>query len=818
MSPRRRRLIVALAVVAGLLFAGRWTAVTLAGRWWGAQFSPAAASFLTDLQLLRLILDMAAVLVASAWFIGHLLIIYRAISSIHVPRHVANVEFREALTPRVLLGGIVLSGAVLGLVIGAGASAWWPTIVLAWHGVPHGVVEPLLGYDLGLYVAQLPLWRLLHGFALLLVALALLGVLTLYTVVGAVHWIDRRPAISDYARAHVGWLLVALALCFAWGYLLEPYELVAGIARASDAGSVHTAFIVAPALVGIALMVALVSGIWAVQPRHALIVAGWAVLALASVTGHYVLPTMGATGEPPVEVWTRQRIEGVAFGLDRVRDSARAPRAGPPRRPAPLSVWHAAAIAGLPVGDSSTTLAVNPAVLSVSGQRRAVWLSVRGAPAGRAWIAAIADDRTSPSGAPMYYRPGDTLPYPTPFPLVEISGGAVRPDAPEYQIGSGAGGVPASGWFRRGVLAWALQGSSLFGPVRRGARVHWHLTPDRRLSRLAPFAEWSAPVARLIDGELVWLSDGYVASSSFPIASRLSWRKREVSALRAGFLGVVHAEDGATKVYLRADPGALAVAWAEIAAGVVEPASSIPPAVARAVPYPVEQFRVQAMALERPPWGTGALIGRPGPNEEQPFRHEIAWERDTSGAMLVAAYELSEERRLKTLVTASMVEGREALTLLRIDSAVTPLPPAAQMHEWSQFATFGQIRDSVQQSGARMEAGPFRFWLAPGTIGGYQIQFGRRPGGEISVAWVSLAIGRRVGAGRTFDEAWENLQGTSVPAPPAAGSTGVREPLAEARQWLRRAEAALHAGDFAAFGRAFNALKQLLEQSPEPGS
>ena len=41
-----------------LLFAGRWTAVLLADRWWAAELSPAAAGFLTDWHLLRLTLDL----------------------------------------------------------------------------------------------------------------------------------------------------------------------------------------------------------------------------------------------------------------------------------------------------------------------------------------------------------------------------------------------------------------------------------------------------------------------------------------------------------------------------------------------------------------------------------------------------------------------------------------------------------------------------------------------------------------------------------------------------------------------------------------
>jgi hypothetical protein len=52
----------------------------------------------------------------------------------------------------------------------------------------------------------------------------------LYSLVGALRWSGGRPAINDHRPPHLGALLVCLALALAWGYLLEPYELVAGLA------------------------------------------------------------------------------------------------------------------------------------------------------------------------------------------------------------------------------------------------------------------------------------------------------------------------------------------------------------------------------------------------------------------------------------------------------------------------------------------------------------------------------------------------------------------------------------------------------------
>src|ERR671916_1253273 len=124
MSRRGRRLTSVLAVVVLLLFAGRWTAVLLADRWWATEFSPQAATYLTDWHILRLTLDLAGIVVASAWFIGHLLLVYRAVGTVQVRRSVANLEFREALTPGTLLTVAGGPRAPPGPPLRRGASGW----------------------------------------------------------------------------------------------------------------------------------------------------------------------------------------------------------------------------------------------------------------------------------------------------------------------------------------------------------------------------------------------------------------------------------------------------------------------------------------------------------------------------------------------------------------------------------------------------------------------------------------------------------------------------------------------------------------------
>jgi len=808
MLRRGRRLAVVLAGVVLLLFGGRWTAGLLADRWWAAQVSTSAVAFLADWNLLHGVLKLAGIVVAAAWFIGHLLVVYRAVGSVQVRRSVANLEFREALTPASLLAVSIGAGALLGLLVGSRVAGHAAEVALGWQGVSYGAVEPLLQRDIGLYVAQVPLWRAVHDFCFLLVMLGLGLVFGLYVLVGAIRWLDGRPAINNHARIHLGWLLVALALTLMGGYLLEPFELVAGFAGQPDRALWRATTLVSPLLAGVALATALLSAVWAVRARHALAAAGWIVLPLVSLAGHWMVPpAVGGEGEPVADRRTVDQFEGLAYGLESLREEL-APagaRAAPPEVP---SLWSQPMAARLLAGDSADIVSADPAVLTTGGGRRPVWLVVRALPGGRLVLAALADDRTGPAGEALFYRPQDSVPMPLATPLLDLGDGTVHAQAPAYRVASADHpGVALDSWPRRILLAWALQAPELLGPLAPDARVDWALSPGARLAQLTPFVAWGEPVARVVDGELLWIVDGYVPPGAFPLATRLDWRGRRVAGLRAALVGTVSAQTGAPRVYLRPGADALASAWATIAEGVIEPATAIPDAAWRVAPYPVELFRMQARLLERSARKLGTPGGRTGAGAAEPPKADAAWSADTAGPVLTVAFERAGERRVNALLVGSREEGSDALRLLRLDSA-TALPSRTALESrWARFPSYDALSDSIREEGGRLERGPVRFDLAPQGLVAYQSHFAGLPGGKPSLVWVTVAAGERQGAGHSLREAWSNLLGASVPA--IAGQ-GQASRLEEARRLLQRADSALRTSDWDAFGRAWTDLRRTL--------
>jgi hypothetical protein len=730
-----------------------------------------------------------------------------------VPRQLGNLEIREAINARVLAFAGVVVGSLMGILVGRGLGEWTPTLALAWNGVTYGETEPLLGHDLGLYLAQLPLWRDLHGYLLLLVLLALGGVLTLYVVIGAVRWTEGTVAINGHARAHLGVLLAAVALCLVWGYLLEPYEIVAGIAGEGAYEIFDFNLVTTQILAGAALAAAVLSLVWAWRAKHTLMAAGWAVLVVSSLLGSHILPALIGRGRvSAVAPDAARRLNALAFGLTGMRDStvAAADRAAP--MPAPASLWSSAIVTRLPAPDSGQLFAAERAVLPVLRRPRPVWLLVRSDGRGAASVSAIADDQTTLVGQALFYPGGDSLSTALPSARIRLSANAVWPGAPGVVVDTTPGGVRVGSGARRVALAWALQTGALLGSVEPQARARWYLTPSARLSRLAPFATWGIPTPRVVGSDLVWISDGYLATESFPIASRVHWRGERVGGLRASFVGVVEAETGEAKVYLRHTADPVAEAWRSISGGVVLPAAAIPPEIGRLVPYPLEALQVQGRILQDPIWDVGSLIGRQDSLGGAGPVAESLWEPDTLGLQSLLAFERENDRTVRAVLQGRMVDGWESLRLVRLDSLATlPSPPVLETR-WGRFPTFEQIRDSVLGAGGQFQSAPVYYWLGPGGLGAYQLHFSWSAGQDPSLVWVSIATPGRGGAGHDMLEAWQNMLGVTSPLVAAAGRNNQLE---EARRYMAAADSALRRGDMAAFGRAFDGLRRILSAQEE---
>jgi hypothetical protein len=204
--------------------------------------------------------------------------------------------------------------------------------------------------------------------------------------------------------------------------------------------------------------------------------------------------------------------------------------------------------------------------------------------------------------------------------------------------------------------------------------------------------------------------------------------------------------------------------------------------------------------------GRADSLGGSGPAPEP------VWDPDTLGTQTLVPYERETDRLLTAVLQARMADGWESLRLIRFDTTSTlPSPPVLE-NRWGRFPTFEQLRDSVLGSGGQLQAAPVRYWVGPEGLGAYQPHFAWNSTAGPDLVWVSVAVPGRGGAGHDVLEAWQNMLGLTAPL--VAGAVRSNQ-LDEARRYMAAADSALRRGDLAAFGRAIDALRRILNTSED---
>lgn len=793
MTSLGRRTVIALALLALCLFAGRGAAEFLAERWWATSASAAGAVFSTRWALFRLALDAGATLLAIGWFVANLLVAARLTAR---ATEESGTQGRGVppLPAAQLRVWAVPAAILLGLLCGAGTAEWAASLALAWQGPRWGITDQFHNLDIGFYIAALPALVRIHILALALALLGLVAVVILYAVGGALRVASRRFVLDPGIRLHLGLLGAVLALILGLGYVLEPYEFASGLRPASGAAHVVLLSSMSWLLVGLAFAAGGLTLYWGLRGRIVLPVGAWAAFGLFALVIRLLAPAAGSVGEGDRDPAELRDLEREAFGIPDVIELHPPAPASLPDHISVSGLWDPRALA--PPEQGQWIAAARVSWPAESGTYPALLLVADSGTRGVVSVVVVRDDHAGPEGHPLSVR-DDRLAYPGLASLLELPRTSTRPGATGVQVSSGEVGVEAGGVLRRLLLTWTLQRNLVSADPE--ARAIWRLDPRERLGALAPFAEWGTPRPVLDGGNLMWFSDGYLHASSFPGVAAVPFRGRPASYLRAAFVGVVNARDGAVRVFERGNADPLSLAWAAIARELVEPESAMPVSWAAALEYPVEWFGTHANVLRRRHWGLGALAPPP-----------VGVGFDTIPAALQqAAFQSTEGRRLLAILEGERIGAAEQLRVIRLDSLSPVESPVLLPARWERLPFIEQMRDSAVATGWRYQAGPLRFGMRDGGPLGWQSAFVIDSGGQGTLVALNLALGGRLGTGPDLEGAWENLRGERAAFPV---SLGERIRLLQAREWLLRADSAMRRGDLAGFGRAFEALRAILDR------
>ncbi len=802
--PRGRGGWVGAAVVLTvLLVGGRWAAIETAERAWAATV-PGAETYL-DARALAALFRAAIVLFAVAWATANLYLVYRSIGAVQLPRRLGDLEIVETISRRVLLGGTIASGLVFGIILTWGTGDWWLAAVLASRPPHFGVADPLLRHDLGTYVASLPWSMALQDHVLTAVASVAVIVTLLYVGIGMITW-RAGPVVSPRARLHLALLLVCLAGALAWGALLDPQEVVGGLHGLDNSAAIAARAGGSGTLAVIATLAALASLVWGWTGRGLIVAVSWATLLAGAPFVYYILPA--AVSTPPAVADSAPPHAGASARLI-PRAVALRWLAGPlpafadaGQALATTALWDEARVAAA----VQRTAALGPRAtvggVSLSAATPPRWIvgpapddvALRDASPAVDWTAAHAGLWSAVAGALTLTETDNGL-VASPAALRDtlvLYGPGFAQYAVRDAVTGTRGGIPLVGWWRRAALAWTLQSTELAGQSVEGHALLWRRDAADRLARLAPFATFEPPRPVVADSSLWWIAWGYVHARTFPQVRPVVWRDREVRYLHAGFLGIVAAANGATRLFLAPGYDSLAAAWARVFAPLVAPADSLPAALREQLSPPADAFAaaLDAAAAEQPDSGwvrrPAAPVEMVAPHPESP-RALAVWR--------VQAFETGSPPQVAALFAGTVAHRGPSYAWWRPSAPIRAAPPVVGA---------GDTRPGL-----------LRLWPVGTAVVGVQALFHEPARGARvppAIDRVFVSVGSEIGEGLTRSDAWaDRLAATTRPADEDADPG---ERWARARALLTRADSALRAGDVEQFGRLYEDLKRLLGVAP----
>ena len=115
----------------------------------------------------------------------------------------------------------------------------------------------------------------------------------------------------------------------------------------------------------------------------------------------------------------------------------------------------------------------------------------------------------------------------------------------------GTGGIPVGGFFRRSLLAWALDDLTKLpfsDDVTSGSRALIHRNIREIVDGLAPFLVYDNDPYMVVnsEGRLFWIIDGFTESDDYPYSKHYQAGDKTVNYIRNSVKVVVDAYNGTT--------------------------------------------------------------------------------------------------------------------------------------------------------------------------------------------------------------------------------------------------------------------------------
>ena len=427
-----------------------------------------------------------------------------------------------------------------------------------------------------------------------------------------------------------------------------------------------------------------------------------------------------------------------------------------------------------------------------------------------------------------------------------------------YTTFSGNGGPKLDNLYVR--LAYAIKFSSeqllLSDAISNSSQILYDRNPLERVGAVAPYLTLDSDIyPAVVDGRIKWIVDGYTTSSQYPYSraenygdaasdSSIQVSGPEINYIRNSVKATVDAYDGSVKLYAWDAKDPILKTWMKVYPGNVAPISEMSGSLLSHVRYPADLFKIQRGILgQYHVTEAGAFYSQQDawmvPNDPSSDTNTTAFQppyyltMQAPGAaksdfsLYTGFIPRSTGEANRSVLNGYLVANSDAgnvdgkidaeygkLRLLTLPkNSVVPGPGQVQ-NSFTTDPEVSRLLNLLQQGSTKVLRGN----LLTLPVGGgllYVQPVYIQSTGETSfplLKKVLVMFGDKIAFEDTLEGALNSLFGSGVVNPPVNGGTNpdvssLAKALAAAQKALADQDAAMKSGDWAAYGKAAQALK-----------
>jgi uncharacterized protein len=403
-----------------------------------------------------------------------------------------------------------------------------------------------------------------------------------------------------------------------------------------------------------------------------------------------------------------------------------------------------------------------------------------------------------------------------------------------YNRYDGTGGIHLKSWGRRLLFSWFTGDKDILFTSQFTDETRILLFRDlrSRIGRLAPFLSVDEdPYPVIHEGRIVWIADTYTLSSRYPYSESIGGTNYLRNAVKA----TVDAYDGTVNLYVADESDPIIRAYRQAFPGLLKPLDEMPAGLRPHLRYPNDLFRIQTLIncryhVEDPqvffngedtwtfPRGTESDQNEP----EQP-RYVVMQLPDTPGTepefLLTRSFTVEKKDNMIAWM-AARCDGPNygELVEYRLPKSLNIYGPNQARGRFNQDPSISEFTTLMGQLGSTVITSKAQPVPLGGGLMYLQSLYIEDPEVRIpELKQVALAHNDRVVMHPTpeaaLDALFHRVNALAATPQPDSGSPAPAESLSgTAAELYRQAREHLQAGDWTAFGKAFDALGNLLPE------